>query len=115
MPKKPMATNLIRIASPEDVAPGRGVAAEFRGTPVALFNLDGRIVAIGDSCLRCGSSLAAGATRGTTVTCSGCGWRYDVLTGCVDGLPELRIDTFDVKVEHSDVMVDAGSPWPPPK
>jgi 3-phenylpropionate/trans-cinnamate dioxygenase ferredoxin subunit len=74
-------------------------------TAVALFNVDGRIFAVEDTCVRCGSSLAPGALQGHDVTCPGCGWRYDVRTGCVIGVPALCIDTFKVEIVDSEVMV----------
>ena len=72
---------------------------------VAIFNVDGRLFAIDDSCLRCGASLASGALRGRHVSCSRCDWQYDVITGCVHGVPRLRIDRFEVKIVNSQVLV----------
>jgi len=46
---------------------------------------------------RCGASLAAGTLDGCDVECAECGWRYDVVTGCVRGVPTLRLDTFAVQ------------------
>jgi nitrite reductase/ring-hydroxylating ferredoxin subunit len=37
---------------------------------VAIFNVDGKLFAIDDWCLRCGASLASGALRGRRVICS---------------------------------------------
>jgi len=72
---------------------------------IAVFNVDGGLFAIDDSCLRCGASLASGAFRGRQVICSRCDWQYDVITGCVHGVPRLRIDRFEVKIVNSQVLV----------
>ena len=72
---------------------------------VAIFNVAGRIFAIDDGCVRCGASLAEGSIVDTTVTCPNCDWRYDIRTGCVEGVPSLRTDTYTVKVVGSRVMV----------
>jgi nitrite reductase/ring-hydroxylating ferredoxin subunit len=72
---------------------------------IAVFNADGRLFAVDDLCVRCGSSLALGTLRGTVVCCSGCDWRYDVTTGCVNGVPTLRIDTFEVRTDAGRIMV----------
>ena len=72
---------------------------------IAVFNVDGRLFAIDDSCLRCGASLASGTLRGRQVICSRCDWQYDVITGCVHGVPRLRIDRFEVKIVNSQVLV----------
>jgi nitrite reductase/ring-hydroxylating ferredoxin subunit len=99
----------IKVARLEQIPPGRGVVAETGNIRLALFNLEGCIFAIDDACLRCGSSLAAGAVAATTVGCDSCTWKYDVQTGCVKGIPALRIDTFKVKVVDRDVMVEVPS------
>jgi nitrite reductase/ring-hydroxylating ferredoxin subunit len=64
---------------------------------IALFDVGGTIHAIEDGCLRCGSTLVRAVQDGAVATCPGCGWRYDVSTGCVVGLPALRLATFRVR------------------
>jgi nitrite reductase/ring-hydroxylating ferredoxin subunit len=75
------------------------------GTAIAVFNIDGSLFAVDDSCVRCGSSLAAGLLSGSQITCSKCDWRYDVTNGRVNGIPALRIDTFEVRTVGARVMV----------
>jgi nitrite reductase/ring-hydroxylating ferredoxin subunit len=65
--------------------------------PIALFQVGATVHAIEDACLRCGSTLVAGAQEGAVVTCRVCGWRYDVSSGCLIGLPALRLPTFRVR------------------
>ena len=77
------------------------------GESVALFNIDGRLFALDDACILCGTSLAIGLIDGTSVLCAGCHWRYDVANGGVHGIPGLRSDTFEVAVVDAHVMVDA--------
>ena len=80
-----MPTRLVRIASLDQLAPGQGVAV----------------------------AVANGTLRGATVACAGCGWEYDVRTGAVRGVPALRIDTFEVTVVESVVMLAVEPAWPP--
>jgi nitrite reductase/ring-hydroxylating ferredoxin subunit len=96
---------IVDVATIGPLEPGRAIAVSASTGEIALFNVDGRLYAVDDSCVRCGSSLAAGSLDGTTVTCSGCDWRYDVTTGCVCGVPALQIDTFDVTVADSRVTI----------
>jgi nitrite reductase/ring-hydroxylating ferredoxin subunit len=74
---------------------------------VALFDVNGRLYAVEDACMRCGSSIAAGLLAGAEITCNGCSWRYDVTTGCVKGVPALRVNVFEVKTVGARVMVAA--------
>jgi len=104
-------TDFVEAAPLCNIAPGAAIAVVIAETAVALFNADGKIFAVDDSCIRCGSSLAAGSLEGTKVTCSGCEWRYDIRSGCLCGLPALQIDTFEVKIVDSRVMIGKTLPW----
>ena len=108
-----MPARLVRIARLDQLASGRGVAFAVAGDAVALFRVGGQTLAIDDACARCGSSLASGTLRGATVACAGCGWEYDVRTGAVSGVPALRIDTFEVTVVDSVVMLAVEPAWLP--
>jgi nitrite reductase/ring-hydroxylating ferredoxin subunit len=108
-----MPTRLVRIARLDQFAPGRGVAVDVAGDAIALFRIDGQAFAIADACARCGSSIANGTLRGATVACVGCGWEYDLRTGAVSGVPALRIDTFEVTVVDSVVMLAVEPAWSP--
>ena len=108
-----MPARLVTIARLDQLAPGRGVAVAVEGNAIAVFRVGGQTFAIDDACARCGSSLASGTLRGATVACAGCGWEYDVRTGAVSGVPALRIDTFEVTVVDSVVMLAIEPAWLP--
>src|SRR4051812_33179340 len=85
----------VEVADP--IAVGTGMKIVVADTALAVFNVDGRLFAIEDGCLLCGSSLASGALRGDQVVCSSCSWKYDLTTGAVQGVPRLRADRYEVK------------------
>lgn len=93
----------------EELPPGAITHVVVGGTELALVNGDGHLVAIRDLCLRCGSPLSSGALDGTQLTCSGCGWRYDLMQGCVAGLPALRIDRHELRVAGGHLFVPAAA------
>lgn len=99
----------MKIARLDQIAPGTATAVSTYDGKVAVFNRDGSLTALDDSCLRCGRSLAAGTLEDDTVRCSGCDWRYDVTNGCVNGIPALRTETFAVTVVDGDVMLVHGA------
>jgi nitrite reductase/ring-hydroxylating ferredoxin subunit len=96
----------VDVASVDQIAPGTAFVVTVAADRIALFNMDGHLYAVEDSCARCGSSLAAGTLDGTLVSCT-CGWKYEVTTGCVNGIPALQVDTFEVKIDRSRVMLEA--------
>jgi len=98
-------SDFVEVASTEHVISGTGAWVKPADTAVALFNVGGKMFAIDDACIRCASSLAAGVLHATVIRCCRCGWRYDVATGCVVGMPALRIQTFETKVVDAGILV----------
>lgn len=96
--------NAITVALTEPFAPETVVLVKVGPAGIAVFNVDGVLHAIEDTCLRCGASLLAGTRRAARVEC-GCGWTYDITSGSVDGLPMLRLQKFDVKREGHAIVV----------
>lgn len=64
---------------------------------LTLFRVNGRLTAIDDACIRCFTSLSGGKRRGVTLACPVCGWRYDLRSGAVVGIPDLRTATYEVR------------------
>jgi 3-phenylpropionate/trans-cinnamate dioxygenase ferredoxin component len=96
---------MVDVAGPSNrspLAPGARLLVETALGPIAVFEVDGTVRAIEDGCLRCGSSLATGKLDGAVVTCRVCGWRYDIASGCLVGLPALRVPTCKVRASRSD-------------
>lgn len=102
-------THFVEVASADQLVAGTGALFKLSNNAVALFNVKGKLFAIDDICVRCGSSLAAGTLRATVITCSGCDWQYDVTTGCVNGIPALRTDTFEAKIVDARILLSTTS------
>jgi 3-phenylpropionate/trans-cinnamate dioxygenase ferredoxin subunit len=102
-------TKWVKIAEIDDVAPGQGRAFEVEGRWIAVFNVDGTLYAIDDSCPHQGSSLAAGSLDGHVVTCRSHGMKINVTGGQLPGLGmdvrayplESRPDGLYVSLETS--------------
>ncbi len=61
--------DIVKVAETTELTPGKGKLVNVGGQPVALFNVDGKYYAIGNSCTHVGGSLSEGTLEGTTVTC----------------------------------------------
>jgi nitrite reductase/ring-hydroxylating ferredoxin subunit len=92
----------VRIAAPPRGGATRVAAA---GVAVAVFDLDGEIVAVDDRCLHQGGSLSDGFVRSGTVTCPAHWWRYDLRTGERVGAPHLRLRRYPVERVGDEVVV----------
>jgi len=95
----------VRVARVDQVPVGRGWPVTVNGKELALFNVNGTVYAMDDTCLHQGLSLAMGELDGPIVTCRGHGWRYDVRTGNTTHVLDYGVETYPVKIEGDDIMV----------
>ncbi len=86
---------------------GKGTLVEVEGNRIALFNLDGEIVAIDDACTHDGGPLSEGPVQGDEVVCPWCGSRFSIVSGQARGLPAMEdVASYKVRVTKDDVEVE---------
>ena len=95
----------IEAAALEQLPPGRGMSVTVAGKDIALFNVEGTIYAMDDSCLHQGLSLGNSKLEGKVVTCRGHGWKYDVTTGSTLVSPGFGVASYPVKVVEGKILV----------
>ena len=101
MPKK------IKIAQTGDLLPGESKVCEADGQTIALFNVDGTLHAIENTCTHVGGSLGEGTLIGDQITCPLHGAQFNVASGKVLGPPAgSDVKSFVVTVEESDVLIE---------
>ena len=98
-------TEFVEVAPVDRVPPGSGSLFTVAGKDVAIFNLDGTICAIADTCPHAGGSLGLGKLNGTIVTCPVHGMKFDVTTGCFAGTSDFGVASFPAKVLDGEIMV----------
>jgi nitrite reductase/ring-hydroxylating ferredoxin subunit len=96
--------DFVEAARMDQIAPGTSAVVRIAEKDVALFNVDGDIYAMADSCAHAGASLGAGKLNGRIVTCRAHGLRYDVTTGQVTS-GGLGVATYPVKVVDGKIMI----------
>ncbi|UVT20171.1 MAG: Rieske 2Fe-2S domain-containing protein [Nitrospira sp.] len=95
----------IRIAAVADVKPGHGVVAEVNGKSLAVFNVEGDIRAIDNTCCHREGPLGEGELEGNVVTCPWHGWQFNVTTGACLNNPSAKVLAYEVQIEGDDVKV----------
>ena len=95
----------VAVAVAADLAPGMAVTAPAGTTEVALFNVDGVLLAVEARCLHKGGALAEGHVSDGVVTCPLHWWRYDLRTGERVGAPDLRLACYPTRVVDGRVEV----------
>jgi nitrite reductase (NADH) small subunit len=96
----------IRISKADSIPLREGRAVMLGSTPVAIFNLGDRFLAIENECPHKGGPLCDGIVTGTSVVCPLHGWKVDLASGSVErpNVPEC-VRTFPVTVEDGIVML----------
>lgn len=97
--------NLVDVCAVEDIPPEKSRAVHAQGKDIALFNVDGSVYAIENSCLHQGAALSGGELCGHTVTCRAHGWRFDVTTGKLGSSRQLGVASFPVRISGDRVLV----------
>lgn len=95
----------VGVAWLEDLPVGRAMTVTIGDLRIALVNVDGTVHAIDDACLHAGASLGAGVLEGKVLRCRAHGWRYDVTTGGVVGVPGLGVCVHQVQVQDGRIRV----------
>ena len=99
--------SFVKVAKVGEIAPGKAIRIEIDDEPIAIFNVDGDLYAIGDTCSHEEASLAEGDVYGTCVECPLHGAEFDLKTGRPRTLPAVvPVPTYAVKVEGDDVLID---------
>ena len=97
----------VQVAKTSEVAAGTATCVEVRGTPIALFNIEGHFYAIGNTCTHRGGPLAEGFMEGDEVTCPWHGARYKIPTGEVLGPPApTGVPKYNVREQGDDVEIE---------
>jgi nitrite reductase/ring-hydroxylating ferredoxin subunit len=97
--------NFVKVASTEDLKPGAAMTVAVNGIDIALYNVGGKIFATDNTCLHQGGPLGEGILEGEVVTCPWHMWEYNVCTGEKIGNNSIKVTTFPVEVEGTDIKV----------
>jgi nitrite reductase/ring-hydroxylating ferredoxin subunit len=98
-------SSFVKVASLSDLAAGSSTTVEVNGKAVALFNFNGTIYALDNTCLHRGGPLGEGMLEGDIVTCPWHGWQYKVTTGENLRDSAIKVAAYPVQVEGNDVKV----------
>lgn len=98
-------SEFVKVASISELEAGSCKTVEVGGKAIALFNVEGIIYALDNTCLHQGGPLGEGMLEGDVVTCPWHMWEYNVRSGEKVGSPSLKVATYAVQVEGNDIKV----------
>ncbi len=96
----------IKVATVGEIPPGGRLVVEAAGKQIAIFNVNGRLVACDNTCLHRGGPLGEGDLEEFLVTCPWHGWQYDLSTGECLMNPKAKIALYPVTVEADSICVE---------
>jgi nitrite reductase/ring-hydroxylating ferredoxin subunit len=98
-----------KVATVQEVPPGKGKQVTIQGKVLAVFNCDGTFYAIDDTCPHRGAPLWEGEVQGTEVTCPWHAASFDLKTGSHLSPPAPNgVGCYKVQVAGDEVQVDVG-------
>jgi nitrite reductase/ring-hydroxylating ferredoxin subunit len=106
--RRPQRPVYHRVCATSEIARGTMKAVDVDGHGILIVNADGEFLAVSNNCGDSPLPLHFSTLRGTELTCSWHGCRYDVRSGRrLDG-PE-RLTIFPVSVEGEEVRIAVGT------
>lgn len=94
----------VEVGTHDELLPGEFKVVWDEDTPIAVYNIDGDLYAIEDTCTHDGGDLAGGEVFGFEVECPRHGARFDVRTGEVTRPPAVTpIASFPLKEEDGRI------------
>ena len=95
----------VPVGSVDELPPGGRKLAFAGGRSIVLFNIEGTVHAIENSCPHNGASLASGQLDGRVLRCPAHGLRFDVITGCMPGAGGLCLTKLPVDVRDGHLVL----------
>jgi nitrite reductase/ring-hydroxylating ferredoxin subunit len=97
--------SFVPVAKVADVPPNSTLMVVLDNREIGLFNVDGTIYALDNTCPHSGAALTDGWVDAQTVTCPWHAWCFRLTDGKMT-LGYAQVDAFDVRIEDGDVLVN---------
>lgn len=96
---------ILQIPESRVPLPGARTYVSDQGASIALFNVDGNLYAIDDSCPHSGGSLSGGKLEGLTLQCPAHGLKFDIATGCMRGGGRMQVRRYTVSLVDGTALI----------
>jgi nitrite reductase/ring-hydroxylating ferredoxin subunit len=97
----------VKAALLTEVPPGTAKQVIINGRKVGLYNRDGKVFALDDTCPHRGAPLSEGECDETSVVCPWHGAAFDLATGAVQSPPaKTGVAALAVQIVDSEIQVE---------
>ncbi len=94
-----------KVAKLSEVLPGQPKIVMVHNRPIALFNVEGTLYAIHNSCPHEGGPLIEGRLKGYVVACPWHDLAFDIRSGQGTDGGGYCVGSYEVRVEGTDILV----------
>ena len=96
-----------RCGKSDDLPPGSSKVVQVRGRSIALFNFNGALYALDNTCPHQGGPLGEGyLEEAGVVSCPWHGWTFDLKTGVSPIDPELKVGCYRVEIRDGQIVLE---------
>ena len=95
----------VTVLRVEELPPNTPKRVTLQGEEIALFNVDGRISALSNTCPHMDAYLGEGALEGEVVTCPWHGWQFNIRNGRCLNQPGRSVEIFEVRVRNGEIQI----------
>jgi 3-phenylpropionate/trans-cinnamate dioxygenase ferredoxin subunit len=100
-------TTLHLVCAADELGPGKSRVVALE-TPIAVFNADGTLYAVSDTCTHATASLSDGYLDGDEIECPLHGARFCLRTGAALCQPASEpLQTFPVLIRNGNIFIEA--------
>ncbi len=105
----PSKVEFFEIAPADQLPMGERMFVEVEGMSIVIFNMAGKLFAIGDVCSHDNGPVGDGEIEGEEIICPRHGGRFDIRTGKATSLPAV-VDIPSYPVRITNGMIELGVP-----
>jgi len=95
----------VEVAKTSDLPTGRATVCAIGDRRIALYHIPTGFFATENTCPHRGGPLGEGDIIVNEIVCPWHLWSFEIETGVCVGNPEIRIATYDVRVDGDRVLV----------
>ncbi|MBI4242606.1 MAG: Rieske (2Fe-2S) protein [Planctomycetes bacterium] len=98
-------TDFTRVANKNEFLGSPLKKVVIRGLEICIFKQDDNFHATSNICPHQGGPLDEGELQDTCIVCPWHGWMFDVRDGSCRLNPNIKIQTFETKIEGNDIYL----------
>jgi 3-phenylpropionate/trans-cinnamate dioxygenase ferredoxin subunit len=95
----------VPVLEENELQEGSMKLVKVEGLPVLLIKQFGEIYAIDNRCPHMGCMFSGGTLDGSVIICPCHDWRFDLKTGEYEEDPEMKLVSYECKVESGKIWV----------